>query len=347
MLDDTIKRIILVFLFFCIVISAVSAQDTVDQNVTCKTIEGQVHVSGAWIWFSLVVAAAIIYLIVRFGYIGLLNKADKHLLDVVYNTDNYPSLAKFQFLLWTFVIAWAFTWIWLMRLWGGQYGVPSFDIIPANILTLMGISVAVPITSGAIGSVKYQSLRQAGGKKKGVKHPLSTMLYEFEQPSLSRLQMLLWTFIGIFIYLITLYVFVISNLDTPACLALPDIDATIVVLMGLSQGAYVGGKLVATGQGPKISEIQPAKGIQGGEISIFGSGFGDKKDTVWIGSKGIREDKIKTWSDGRIDLEIPAETEAGSTQVKVGQGGQVSDVMDFVVDKKEEGGVTPTPPSPG
>jgi hypothetical protein len=85
-----------------------------------------------------------------------------------------------------------------MRLGGGQYGVPSFDIIPANILTLMGISVAVPITSGAIGSVKYQSLRQAGGKKKGgVKHPLSTMLNEFEQPSLSRLQMLLWTFIGI------------------------------------------------------------------------------------------------------------------------------------------------------
>jgi hypothetical protein len=333
-LDERFKEVILVLLLFSLVVTSVHAQETVDQNITCQ--EGQSPMSGFWSAILLIFAIIIVAVIVNVVVYMIKKESNRKvkLIDVVYEKDNYPSLAKFQFLLWTFLVAVAFLWIYFIRLWSGVITVPTFDIIPGNILTLMGISVAVPITSGAIGAVKYRSQWEKRNETMERKE-LVTMLEEGGRPSLTRLQMLLWTGIGLAIYIGTLYVAVRSNLAYPACLALPDIDATIVVLMGLSQGAYVGGKLVATGPGPAITEIKPDKGKEKDEISIFGSGFGEKKDTVWIGNVGIRDDDIKAWTDGRIDLLIPAGITPGPNPVKVAQGGQVSQTVDFTVEKKE------------
>ena len=100
------------------------------------------------------------------------------------------------------------------------------------------------------------------------------MLEENEKPSLTRFQMFGWTWIGILIYIGILFSTVSTTLmDTQVvkimcqelqpnelgvcCINivinhckslqfLPDIDPTLVILMGLSQGGYLGGKIVTT-----------------------------------------------------------------------------------------------------
>jgi hypothetical protein len=93
------------------------------------------------------------------------------------------------------------------------------------------------------------------------------MLEESKKPSLTRFQMFGWTWIGILIYIAILFSTVSTTLmdmqiarmyqqlqpneveytrlhcDNPLRkLTLPDIDPTLVILMGLSQGGYLGGK---------------------------------------------------------------------------------------------------------
>lgn len=67
--------------------------------------------------------------------------------------DNWhPSLAIFQFLLWTFIIAFDFFGKYLTRISGVVEPQPS---IPYNVLALMGIS-GVPIIS-EVSSIKYNT----------------------------------------------------------------------------------------------------------------------------------------------------------------------------------------------
>jgi hypothetical protein len=118
--------------------------------------------------------------------------------DIIRGDDWYPSLAIFQFLVWTFIITFAFFGIYLVRIFGGVLEPPPS--IPTNILALMGISVAVPIISGGVSRIKYYT--SAAGKELPPQlPPLSTMLEENEKPSLTRFQMFGWTWIGILIYI--------------------------------------------------------------------------------------------------------------------------------------------------
>ena len=164
------------------------------------------------------------------------------LRGIIYNLDGYPGLAKFQFAVWTVVILPVFTWVYLVRLFSGVL-VPVASL-PVNILALLGISVvAVPVSD----SISYQIYSRPDirkGTPAPPPQPLSTMLQEGGQLSLSRLQMFMWTFISVVIYLLVVYsIFkrpeTYSSVET---LTLPDIDPALVVLMGLSQTGYIGAK---------------------------------------------------------------------------------------------------------
>jgi hypothetical protein len=69
---------------------------------------------------------------------------------------------------------------------------------------------------------------------------LSAMLDENDKPTLSRFQMFAWTWISI--YLLTVVSEVPKYYGQVQNLVLPTIDPTLVVLMGLSQVAFLGGK---------------------------------------------------------------------------------------------------------
>jgi hypothetical protein len=81
--------------------------------------------------------------------------------------------------------------------------------------------------------------------------PLSDIFNEDGKPAVTRFQMFVWTFISIIAYFIifgsTLYsmlqppdLLMVTNVEN---LAIPDVHNTLLALMGISQGAYVAGKM--------------------------------------------------------------------------------------------------------
>jgi hypothetical protein len=272
--------------------------------------------------------------------------------DIIRESDWYPSLAIFQFLVWTFVITFAFLGIYLVRIFGGVLEAPPS--IPGNILALMGISVAVPIVSGGISRIKYFSSTVAAIKEPSSPlPPLSTMLEENNKPALTRFQMFGWTWIGIMIYIGILFSTAGTTLmhteDARTCqtlqpnqaeysqlhcdkplrnLTLPDIDPTLVVLMGLSQGAYVGGKIITTPTMKIDKVVLGKKDANEYILSIFGNNFGSNKDTVWFDDTQIRENKLLVWDDSRIDAAFTKTLQEGNNyKLRVAKGSLTEERM--------------------
>jgi Bacterial Ig-like domain len=253
--------------------------------------------------------------------------------DIIRDGDYYPSLSRFQFMLWTVVISFVFLSIYLLRIFGGDTGFPPQ--IPTSILELLGISVAVPVVGNVMSSYKYDtSLSKSPIQKEDVPK-LSTMLLEHSKPVLFRYQMFLWTFIGIAIYLVIFFSVFSStihdvetatqcsilktgqslfaqlgcaNLKTLKGLSLPDIDPSLVILMGLSQGGYLGGKLVAR----TPLRIDRLVTSIDNSLTIFGDNFGD----LSAGGGGmvlINDVKVAastdtshvSWGQTRIEIPLP------------------------------------------
>lgn len=158
----------------------------------------------------------------------------KPLGDIILNSKGLPTLSKFQFLLWTIVIAFSYLAIQIITIIGTDYsGSYLLGDIPENLLALMGISVAVPIINSKIGEVEKSRNERFFG----------TMFYNPEgNLDLARLQMFLWTIIGISLFLYTVFDQV-WTLEEVEKLFLPDVSPTLLILMGLSQTAYLGSKM--------------------------------------------------------------------------------------------------------
>jgi hypothetical protein len=204
----------------------------------------------SYIWVA-ALYAAITVIIISFVVRALLHRSDRKFRTIILNEAGYPSLAIFQFLLWTVVVAFSYLLVYYLRIYSGLYDPPS--TISTNILILLGISTAVPIVSAGVNSVVYHEGKAKSETPKV--HKWSSMLLENGKASLSRYQMFLWTWIGIGLYIVILFYTVTSpaTVANPQLLDLPDIDPTLVVLMGLSQGAFIGGKLF------------PKEALQGGQ----------------------------------------------------------------------------------
>lgn len=221
--------------------------------------------------------------------------------DIIREGDYFPSLGRFQFMMWTIVISFAFLSIYLIRV---NEGITTFDegLLPTRLLELMGISVFVPVIGNVVSRYKHaKALLQEMPLKDNVP-PFSTMLLEGNKPTLARYQMFLWTLIGVALYLLIFFSNVSQTLESGSLqnLTVPDIDSMLVVLMGLSQSGYLGSKLVARGQ-VAINKIEVTTIKNKEYVSIFGMNFGEKKGSVWCDNQPISEDDIR-WDDTRIDI---------------------------------------------
>ena len=163
------------------------------------------------------------------------------LVPLISEEDKFPSLARFQLLVWTFVIVFAFVTVSFIRIFSGVLVSVAF---PTNLLTLLGVSVGSPVISAGVSQGKYSS----GGKKLEDKEdyqPLYTMIEENTVFSTTRFQMLAWTFVSVIIFLATLFA-LLSNLPSNLSqLGLPNVSSTLIALSGISQGAYLLGKGVS------------------------------------------------------------------------------------------------------
>jgi hypothetical protein len=164
--------------------------------------------------------------------------------DIIREADYYPSLARLQFVLWTFTISFTLLSIYLFMLWNHTL---CWSDIPQNILALMGISAGVPVVSTVISKEKYMSSISGTLPCKENVPALSTMLLEHSKPTLGRYQLFIWTIISIIVYL-GIFFAQVDGISTQGALAgmkLADIPLPLLALMTTSQGAYLGLKAIA------------------------------------------------------------------------------------------------------
>jgi hypothetical protein len=234
-------------------------------------------------------------------------------LKLIMGVDGRPSTSLLQFWLWTFVVLFSYTAIYAARVSLGEW--TPIDQIPQNLLIAMGLSVVTATAAKGI-TVSYVSSGQVA--KDG---PAGGGVFTNDKgyPDLSKVQMIAWTFIAIAQYLINVAHKINAN-DLNELKVLPDIDAALMVLMGLGHGAYLGNKLVTTTT-PRISGISPAQVGAGGEFTISGQSLGDSQgnfvtiDGAAIPFTGAASD----WKETEIKCRLPLKHPKGNTDWTQGQ----------------------------
>lgn len=223
------------------------------------------------------------------------------------------SASQIQFFIFTLVTIFSYVTVFAARLINldPSADFPSLPVIPANLLVLMGLSVATTVSSKAI-SISYLEQRRLPQEDQ------STLTKNREgDTDLIKVQMLIWTVIAAIVYIIRITRFIANKefipVDPTQGLALPDIDGALLVLMGLAEGGYVGGKLVGRSIPiPVIESIIPTKIKTQEEVNILGYGFGVNKEGNSIVYKDsgnnegeIPADKILEWTDTKIRFVLP------------------------------------------
>jgi hypothetical protein len=246
--------------------------------------------------------------------------------------NGFPSLARFQFLLWTFIVLFAVLGVLLIRMFMGISGIPND--IPENLLILTGISIAVPFVSNPISGIKYGERKPPTGTLRDEdRRRLATMLMENEKPTVSRFQMFAWTIISIIVYLgffLLQTIFLLTDVNE---LEVPDIPQIFVYLMGLSQAGYVGVKGTIS-KSLTVTQVLPKEARINEDVIIVGTNFGPEKGSVFFedGPKDIvgnqvpvpPETNIKEWQETRIHIKVPSGLRAGDYYIRVENRGLVS-----------------------
>ena len=121
-------------------------------------------------------------------------------------------------------------------------------------------------------------------------------------PELAKIQMVGFTLVAVLIFLAD--VLHQSRGAMPSA-QLPNIDSSLLVLMGISQGGYIGKKPVTIAS-PFIDKIDPREAPVGGKVTITGGCFG-----VGTGSSRLTLDgnpvATDTWADTQIEFTVPSE----------------------------------------
>ena len=213
------------------------------------------------------------------------------------------SASKFQALLWTLIVLFSYSSVFGARfLDSAAEALRLLPMIPLNLFLLMGFSITTAVGSkGVTISYKTQGIisQKSGGLMRNPKG----------QGDLQKTQMLAWTVVAAFIYLMKVVAFISNKTYTQLDVAaLPDVDQTLLLLMGVSQGSYLGNKVVSkdVAQVPKINEIVPLKGPMNTLVTILGENFGDPHEDNFVTMQGsiIRKDEVGFWNDKQIRVQI-------------------------------------------
>ena len=205
-----------------------------------------------WLLGAAVLAAIFLWTAIRTGLLRDLEPAPAGDPVLEKPRNRAYSLARVQMAVWTLLIALAFLYVWcLTRDYSG--------VLNTTALVLMGISTGTLATAAGVDSQKLKTNEQtledeeaklaaAGGqpavppKVQALKNQTQAcksegffrdILTSADGPSLHRLQFILWT-------VVLMVVFATGVWET---LTMPEFDETLLGLMGISSGAYVGLKL--------------------------------------------------------------------------------------------------------
>ena len=192
------------------------------------------------IQISLLIAMGVVALIFIIIIRILRETKNDKFFDIILDEDWYPSLPRFQIFIWTIVILFAFLWVYLSRIIGGTVGIGDF---PYNLMILMGVSSTTYAISKKASDMKYGN-PTIPTPRPAKPHPYRSMLYEGNKKSLTRIQYFAWTWIGIVIYLLLLTLEITYTTDFSK-LDVSNIPPILVLMMGIGQGAFIGGKFMS------------------------------------------------------------------------------------------------------
>lgn len=166
-----------------------------------------------WLWLGMLAAIAVVILLAA-ARTDMLR--DRPATDGVRHT---YSLARSQMAWWFFLTVISYSFIWLIT--GDR------DTIPPSLLGLMGISAATALVAAAIPDKKETVARSSKSWWRDIVEDESGAV------ALDRLQIVVWTVVlsGIFLTSVVWE------------LTMPEFGTTLLALMGISSGTYVGFKL--------------------------------------------------------------------------------------------------------
>jgi hypothetical protein len=249
-------------------------------------------------------------------------KGKDRLLDVILEFDWHPSLAFFQFSIWTVIVLVVFLGVYLFNIMSG-YIVTDMGSLPANLIIVMGMSTVSSVVSYMISRRNYP-------KETRKEYPILDMLKENGKISLTRVQMFSWTFIGIAYYIIFL---TIMFINTPGSLfKIPDLPQVFIVLMGISQFSYLTGKYFSKTDKLQNVNFFPSTVAQG-ELFLISCDSIDKKKAevdhdlfVWFGSKRFQHGDMdggnhifREVTSSKIEMFIPKDMEPNDYDLLIEQ----------------------------
>jgi hypothetical protein len=142
--------------------------------------------------------------------------------------DGQPSLALFQIFFWTTITVWGLAYVFIVT--------GSLLALTPGMLVLLGIAGAGTVAARFVSRPEAGSAPSTSATAQPANVDFSALLSTNGQFDLLKLQLLLFT------VMIGLYV-TWRIVDTGA---FPELDANTLLLMGVSQGVYLGGKVAST-----------------------------------------------------------------------------------------------------
>lgn len=220
--------------------------------------------------------------------------------DLVKGFDGFASTSKLQWLLWLVAVIFGYTALWVLR--AEQSDFSALSNIPVNVLTVLGFSTGTAAAAKGItsGFVQAGKVTKPGPPQAGATGANTGGIFQDDSgaPELAKIQMMGFTIVAIGVFLATIGHQVATD---GISVGLPNIDSSLLVLMGISQGGYLGKKLVTFGT-PTLYTPDPAKVAAGNPVKLPGANLGSSPGQLTLNGAPIPP---TTWSATAISFTVP------------------------------------------
>jgi hypothetical protein len=215
---------------------------------------------------------------------------------------------------------------------------------PSSVLLLLGFSVtsliaAAGITRSQLANGQIAKHTRRPGERADLS-PRWLIVADDGQVDLTRFQVVLWTLASAGAFVSDTQIWLAK---TGFIASLPDVGSALVLLMGVGQAAYVGGKLVVTPKA-RVYRIGPVRGAAGTTVTVSGSDFGATQQptsALLMDGAPVAAGNITSWSDSAIVFTVPNAQPGGAAwpaapasttvQITVALGALETDPVPFTV----------------
>jgi hypothetical protein len=165
--------------------------------------------------------------------------------SIIIGEDGAPSTSKAQLAAWTAVVVFSYLALYAVRIRMGDFA--ALPSVPQNVLIALGISGATAVAAKAIAvnaaanpvtNALPNATETPDGQGQLSSNSSGILLDDSGKPDIGKVQVVIWTIIALGVYLVT-----VGHAIHKGTPDLPDIDTTLMILMGLGHSIYIGKKV--------------------------------------------------------------------------------------------------------